>query len=142
MIRYDLKCDKEHSFEGWFANMAAFDDQSANGELACPVCGSLKVGKALMAPNIARKGSGKQSRRAAMAAPSQLEMRRFLQQVRKQVEQNSEHVGEKFPEEARKIHHGEVEQRNIYGDATPEQVEELRDEGIEIAAIPWVEPDN
>lgn len=142
MICYDLKCDKEHGFEGWFANMAAFDAQSANGELACPVCGSLKVGKALMAPNIARKGSSKQSRRAAMAAPSQLEMRRFLQQVRKQVEQNSEHVGEKFPEEARKIHHGEVEQRNIYGDATPEQVEELRDEGIEIAAIPWVDPDN
>lgn len=142
MIRYDLRCQKEHVFEGWFANMAAYDTQLANGELSCPACGSLKVGKAIMAPNVGRKSAQKDSSRAAMAAKTQLEMRRFLQQVRQHVEKNSEHVGEKFPEEARRIHHGEAEERNIYGDATPDQLEELRDEGIEIAAIPWVDPDN
>lgn len=142
MIRYDLRCHKEHVFEGWFANMAAYDAQLANGELSCPACGSLKVSKAIMAPNVGRKSAQRDSSRAAMAAKTQLEMRRFLQQVRQHVEQNSEHVGDKFPEEARRIHHGETEERNIYGDATPDQVEELRDEGIEIAAIPWVDPDN
>lgn len=142
MIRYDLRCNNEHVFEGWFADMAAYDTQSANGELACPTCGSIKVGKALMAPNLGRKSANKESSRAAMAAMGQLEMRRYLQQVRKQIEANSEHLGDKFPEEARRIHHGEAKERNIYGDATKQQVEELRDEGIEIAAIPWVDPDN
>lgn len=141
MIRYDLTCDKQHEFEGWFASMAAFDSQSASGALSCPVCGSVNVGKGIMAPNVGRKSNARESS-AVMAARGKLEMRRFLQQVRSHVEQNSEHVGAKFPEEARKIHYGETGERNIHGDATPEQVSALREEGIEIAAIPWVDPDN
>lgn len=141
MIRYDLICNKEHVFEGWFPNMAAFDDQSAKGELACPVCGSAKVSKGIMAPNIGHKSNSKENS-AVMAARGQLEMRKFLQQVRRHVEQNSEHVGEKFTEEARKIHYGETDERNIHGDATPAQVTALREEGIEIAALPWADLEN
>jgi hypothetical protein len=141
MIHYDLICHKEHRFEGWFANSAAFDTQLAAGELSCPECGSKKIGKAVMAPNITAKGNSS-SRLAAKAAMGQMEMRKFLRQVRAHVEQNADHVGEKFPEEARKIHYGEREASNIYGDATPEEVKDLRDEGIEVAAIPWVDPEN
>lgn len=141
MIRYDLICDKEHEFEGWFASMTAFDTQSANGALSCPECGSVNVTKGIMAPNVGRKSNTGQNS-AVIAARGKLEMRRFLQQVRSYVEQNSEHVGAKFPEEARKIHYGEAVERNIHGDATPDQVSALRDEGVEIAAIPWADPEN
>lgn len=142
MIRYDLICDKEHAFEGWFSNSAAFDEQAEKGELACPVCNSTKVSKALMAPRVGTKNNRKSGQRAAMAANKQVQMRQFLQAVRTHVEQNSEHVGEKFPDEARKIHYGEADQRNIYGDATVEEVKELRDEGIDVAAVPWPDRDN
>lgn len=142
MIHYDLICDKEHGFEGWFANSAAYDAQLAAGELSCPECGSAKIAKAIMAPNIAAKGNSRGGRWSAKAVLGQTEMRKFLRQVRAHVEQNADHVGEKFPEEARKIHYGEREAANIYGDATPQEVSELREEGIEIAAIPWVEPEN
>lgn len=141
MIHYDLLCDKEHRFEGWFANSAAYDAQVAAGELSCPECGSHKIAKAIMAPNVAAKGNST-ARLAAKAALGQKQMRKFLQQVRAHVEQNADHVGEKFPEEARKIHYGERDATNIYGDATPDEVRELREEGIEVAAIPWVEPEN
>jgi hypothetical protein len=142
MIHYDLICDKEHTFEGWFANSAAYDAQRVAGALSCPECGSEKIAKAIMAPNIAVKGNSKTGRLSAKAALGQSEMRKFLRQVRAHVEQNADHVGEKFPEEARKIHYGEREAANIYGDATPQEVKELREEGIEIAALPWVDPEN
>lgn len=142
MIHYDLICGKEHRFEGWFANSAAYDAQLAAGELSCPECGSAKIDKAIMAPNIAAKGNSRSGRMSSKAALGQDEMRKFLRQVRVHVEQNASHVGEKFPEEARKIHYGERDAANIYGDATPQEVRELREEGIEVAAIPWVDPEN
>lgn len=142
MIRYDLTCDQEHTFEGWFSDSAAFDAQAERGELGCPVCDSTAITKALMAPRVGTKGNRKDGQQAAMAAQGQVQVRKFLQSVRSHVEQNSEHVGEKFPEEARKIHYGEKDQRNIYGDATVEEVKDLRDEGIEVAAVPWPDRDN
>ncbi len=142
MIHFDLICDKEHGFEGWFANSAAFDEQLAVGALSCPECGSAKIAKAIMAPNIAAKGNNRGGRLSAKSVLGHAEMRKFLRQVRAHVEQNADHVGEKFPEEARKIHYGEREAANIYGDATPQEVRELREEGIEVAALPWVDPDN
>jgi hypothetical protein len=130
MIKYDLVCRKEHRFEGWFASSAAFEEQAAGAKVACPVCNSKKVAKAPMAPSVS-KSSG-----APMPSPA--EMRRFLMKLRHHVETTAENVGDKFADEARAIHAGDAEDRPIYGDATPEQVRELAEEGIEVAAIPWV----
>lgn len=142
MINFDLICDKEHGFEGWFANSAAYDAQLAAGSLSCPQCGSRKIAKAIMAPNIAPKGNSRKARAPGNIAPGHPQMREFLRKVRSHIEQDAEHVGEKFPEVARKIHYGEQDAVNIYGDATLEEVKELREEGIEITAIPWIEPEN
>jgi hypothetical protein len=142
VINFDLICDKEHGFEGWFANSAAYDAQLAAGSLSCPQCGSRKIAKAIMAPNIASKGNSRKARAPGNIAPGHAQMREFLRKVRSHIEQNAEHVGEKFPEVARKIHYGEQDAVNIYGDATLEEVKELREEGIEITAIPWIEPEN
>jgi hypothetical protein len=124
MIAYQLQCRNGHSFEGWFKDSAAFDAQAADGKLACPSCHSKKVEKAVMAPAIAGK------------AREQAEARAALRAMRKAVLDNAEHVGAAFPEEARKIHYGEVEQRTIYGEASAEEVEALLDEGVEVAPVP------
>ena len=134
MIRYDLTCRKDHRFEGWFASSAAYDDQAGKGAIACPVCNSKKIAKAPMAPSVAKTGSIKASTKALTPAA----MRAALVELRRHVETNAEHVGENFADEARAIHHGEAEDRPIYGDATPEEGEALAEEGINVARIPWV----
>jgi hypothetical protein len=133
MILFRLKCASDHEFEGWFRDNDAFDRQQANGDLACPVCGDKSVDKALMAPRLGR--SDKQ-------APSPAEMRRALQELRKQVETHCDYVGPGFAEEARKIHRGETPVRGIYGEATQGESRALADEGIEVACIPWVPPND
>src|SRR5579862_4478637 len=125
MIRYELRCGADHEFEGWFRNSAGFDEQLSAGELTCPVCGATEIVKAPMAPAVTR------------SAP-QIDPRTVLRALRKAVESNADNVGERFAEEARRIHYGETEARSIYGDATREETEALSDEGIEIAVIPWV----
>ena len=124
MIAYQLKCRNGHSFEGWFKDSAAFDGQAADGKLSCPSCNSKKVEKAVMAPAIAGKAREQAQARAALRA------------MRKTVLENAEHVGGAFPEEARKIHYGETEERPIYGEASMDEVESLVDEGIEVAPMP------
>ena len=148
MIVFDLKCGKDHVFEAYFADSATYEQQVEAGEIACPFCGDAKIAKAPMAPNIAvgNKARGEPELAPAPAPvparkPTPREMARAigtLRQMRSHIEQNFDHVGERFPEEARKIHYGEVERRSIYGDATKEEVGELADEGIEIGEIPWV----
>ncbi len=131
MIVYDLRCAGDHVFEAWFRDSAACDEQVAAGAVACPVCGDTKVNKAPMAPNIAlSRGPAKPDPRA--------EIVKQLRRLRAEVERNSEHVGPAFPEEARKIHYGETEPRNIHGDATAEEARDLRDEGVDFSVIPWV----
>lgn len=134
MIRYDLTCRKDHRFEGWFASSAAYDEQAAKGAVACPVCNSRKVAKAPMAPSVAKTPSTRASTKALTPAA----MRAALVELRRHVEGNAEHVGENFADEARAIHHGEAEDRPIYGDTTPEEGEALAEEGIQVARIPWV----
>lgn len=138
MIVFDLKCSKSHVFEAWFRDSASFDAQVAAGEVICPACGSKKVAKALMAPNIAarRDLSSSEQQNAAAAAVA------LLHKMREDVEKNCDYVGEQFAEEARKIHYGEVAKRNIYGEATPEQAEEMLEEGLEFAQIPWLQRRN
>jgi hypothetical protein len=156
MIVFDVKCSKDHVFEGWFSSSAGFEEQVAAGEVACPICGDLKVAKALMAPNVATtKAAGKgvtttveapSAVPAAVSAPDTVMLAKQKEQagqvmammraVKEHVEQNFDNVGTKFADEAKKIHYGEAEKRNIYGQATKEQAEELLEDGIEFGALP------
>ncbi len=136
MIKYQLRCDKAHEFEGWFADSATCDAQLKAGDVACPFCGSVEVSKAIMAPRIAKRESGKS---VAVAPPQEaVQLKQALRALRDQVEKNCDYVGEQFAEEARKIHYGEADARGIYGESTEQESAELADEGIEVSRIPWV----
>jgi hypothetical protein len=134
MILYELRCaEADHRFEGWFRDSATFEQQQAAHEIACPVCGDLRIDRAPMAPRVTKKSS-----QMPTDAEKQAQVRQLLRTMRKAVEENCEHVGERFAEEARKIHYGEADARGIYGDATQEEREALADEGIDVVQIPWV----
>jgi hypothetical protein len=156
MIRYALNCESGHGFESWFANSAAYDKQVKRALVACPICGSTKVEKAIMSP---RLGRGDDADGAAVAeapapppapatppapakaplavmSPPERELRKKLKELREHITKNSDYVGPRFPEQARKIHYGEVEHRSIYGEASPEEAKELHEEGIEFHPLP------
>lgn len=131
MIVYNLRCGNKHEFEGWFASSAAYDSQEAEGKLGCPVCDSRKIEKAPMAPSLPSSVGDRKS------APEEMrKMRQFVTGLRKHIETNAENVGREFPEEARKIHYGESEERHIYGEATLQEAKDLVDEGIDVAPMP------
>jgi hypothetical protein len=153
MIRYALVCAKGHSFESWFQNSAAFDRQAKRGLVECPVCGDTKVEKALMAPKLS--GTRKRDQATPMAAaetpaptaedaktpvamisPQEQEFRQKLKELREHLTQNADNVGQKFPEEARKMHYGESERRSIYGEASLQEAKALHEEGIEVHPLP------
>lgn len=141
MIRYQLRCDKTHGFESWFRDSAAYDALAAAGEVVCPVCGSARVEKQLMAPAIAKPSEnspapspGEPAQAMALAG----ERLRQLRELRKLIEANADYVGPAFAEEARKIHYGETDPRSIYGETSGEDMKALREEGIDIAVVPWV----
>ncbi len=159
MILYDLKCRKDHVFETWFRDSAAYEEQVAAGAIACPTCGSRKVEKALMAPRLSRSGrtrdaarhtgenkaqggpggvpGGKMATRAVKETTEAAEIMGKLRELRQKVEENCDYVGGEFAEEARKIHYGEEDPRNIYGETSDEQAEELHEEGVTFSRIPW-----
>ena len=131
MIVYTLKCAGEHRFESWFKDSGAFDEQAASGKLMCPVCRTSQVEKAPMAPALAGSVGERSS------APEELrKARQFMTGLRKYVEANADYVGPKFAEEARKIHYGETEERQIYGEATIDEAKDLIDEGVDVAPLP------
>ena len=156
MIRYALVCAKGHSFESWFQNSAVYDKQAKRGLVECPVCGDAKVEKALMAPKLS--GTRKRSRASmpmpapvaeapqlpsaevktpvAMVSPEEREFRAKLKELRDHLTKNADNVGEKFPDEARKMHYGEIEHRSIYGKASPEEAKDMHEEGIEFHPLP------
>ena len=164
MIRYALACDEGHAVESWFANSATYDRQVKRGLVSCPVCNSTKVEKAIMAPRVAgtkRRGDASLSAPmpegpassqpsaskappeapqtnvpVAMMSPQEREFRKKLKELRDHLTKNADYVGQKFPEEARKMHYGETEHRSIYGEATPDQAKELHEEGIEFHPLP------
>lgn len=144
MILFKLRCAAEHEFETWFRDNAAFDRLSRRGAIACPECGDTAVGKALMAPRLGRSRSDPAPAPAAGPAPaippSPAQLRHMLQHLRRQVEAHCDNVGERFAEEARRIHKGESDPRGIYGEATEAESRALAEEGIEFARIPWVPP--
>ena len=156
MIRYSLVCDRKHDFEIWFKNSADYDKQAKRGLVTCPLCGSEKVEKALMAPSLGRgtkKGSATSDTievppapaetpaveapsQVAMMSPQEKELRSKLKELREHLTKNSENVGNKFPEVARKMHYGEVEHKSIFGEASPQEAKELHEEGVEFHPIP------
>jgi hypothetical protein len=139
MIVYDLRCSNDHEFESWFQSSDAFDALVKARKLACPVCGATKVSKALMAPAVSGAGRKGDSTKA-VASPAAQQMGQYMQalrELRNQVEKNCDYVGEKFPEEARKMHYGEAEARSIYGESSETEAEALREEGIEFQRVPW-----
>jgi hypothetical protein len=139
MIRYTLRCEEEHEFEVWFRSIADCERITAAGETVCPFCDSREIEKALMAPAVPRPGKPASAERVTLASapdPKQIAMREALKELRRQVTENADYVGDRFADEARKMHYKEVEPRGIYGEATGEEAKKLEDEGIEFQALP------
>ncbi|HZK98797.1 MAG TPA: DUF1178 family protein [Caulobacteraceae bacterium] len=133
MIRYALICEHEHGFEGWFGESGDFDRQAAGGLLACPVCDSQSVRKQIMAPALA----GTKARGVASPAPGmRAMMMEAMGRVRRHVIDNFDYVGDRFAAEARSIHEGAAEERGIYGEASPREVEALVADGVPVAPLP------
>ncbi|WP_149539687.1 DUF1178 family protein [Siccirubricoccus phaeus] len=155
MIHYDLRCASGHEFDGWFKDSAAYEKQAKAGFVQCPVCGGTEVAKQLMAPAIPKKGKSRpklpvpaeapppaappaEARSQAAAGPVPAQVMALLQRMRAEVEKHCDYVGQDFAEEARKIHRGESDSRGIYGETSDAEAEALREEGIEVARLPWV----
>ncbi|MEP3274761.1 MAG: DUF1178 family protein [Stappiaceae bacterium] len=155
MIHFALTCQDDHSFEGWFRDSSDFDKQIESGFLLCPFCGSPEIRKALMAPAVSTSRQKEQaqsqqphqpqpqpapppsaSQQLATVAPQQQQVLEAMRAFRNKIAENADDVGNAFAEEARKMHYGESERRGIYGQAETEEVEELRDEGVEFFAMP------
>ncbi|MBN7757703.1 DUF1178 family protein [Nitratireductor aquimarinus] len=134
MISFNLICEHDHAFEAWFRNNADFDEQKKRDLVSCPQCGSTKVEKALMAPAVS---TGKKRDQIALAmGEKQKQALAQLKELSKKVRENADYVGDKFAEEARKIHFGETEARGIYGEATTDEAKALVDEGVEFLPLP------
>jgi len=154
MIRYTLRCDRGHAFESWFQTSSAYDSQVKRKLVTCPACGSARVEKAIMAPQIVSK-KARDSAVPAPASPADVttpsstplmmaqerELRAKLRELRDHIVKNADNVGERFPNEARKMHYGDIEHRPIYGEASPDEARSLIEEGVEVSPLP-VLPDD
>lgn len=141
MIVFDLICGQNHVFEAWFGSSKDYENQKASGLIECPMCFDDDVRKAVMAPSVGRKGNQAQDVLPAapghqMATGSMKDMVAIMTKLQRHVESNFENVGQEFPEEARKIHYGETEERGIYGEASPEETKALLDEGVDVFPMP------
>ena len=156
MIRYALRCERDHEFESWFQSSSAYDSQVKRKLVTCPVCGSAKVDKAIMAPRIVgKKGRERVAPEPAPAPTTEVaeqqptslmmaqerELRAKLKELRDHIVKNADNVGERFPNEARAMHYGDKEHRPIYGEASPEDAKSLIDEGIEVSPLPTLPED-
>jgi hypothetical protein len=154
MIRYNLRCERDHAFESWFQSSSAYETQEKRKLVNCPVCGSAKVERAIMAPQIMSKKGRDVPVQAPVAAAEvttpastplmmaqERELRTKLKELRDHIVKNADNVGERFPNEARKMHYGDIEHRPIYGEASPEEARSLIEEGVEVSPLP-VLPDD
>ena len=137
MISFNLICSKGHEFGGWFPNSDSFEKQVKKKQIPCPDCGDTKVSKSIMAPTVTAKSAVKEKRTADAA-----KLRKMLGEVRDHVEKNFDDVGDEFPEEARRIYYGETEPRDIYGNASDEEAEDLAEEGVPVGRLPWLKRPN
>jgi hypothetical protein len=138
MIKYALVCEHDHAFEGWFAISEDYETQQAAGQVACPVCASPGVRKQIMAPAV----TGTKAQTGVVDAPAATRqmMREAMGKVRQLVEENFDYVGDAFATEARAIHEGRSEDRGIYGEASPQEVRALVEDGVSVAAMPPAPP--
>ena len=157
MIRYTLRCEREHTFESWFQDSSAYDSQVKRKLVSCPVCESVKIDKAIMAPRIVgKKGRERAEPVPVPAAPAEApvaagstpllmaqerELRAKIKELRDHIVKNADNVGEKFPNEALKMHYGDIEHRPIYGEASPEEAKSLIEEGVEVSPLPVLPED-
>ncbi len=130
MIRYSLRCDNGHEFEGWFRSARAFDSQKAAGQVVCGFCGSTSVDKALMAPAVPKKSDGPEATPESAVSDA-------IAKLRAHVEANSDYVGAAFPDEARAMHEGRSRTRAIHGEARPDEARALIEDGIPVAPLPF-----
>ena len=157
MIRYSLRCDRGHAFDSWFQSSTAYEQQEKRKLVNCPACGSAKVERAIMAPQIVSK-KGREIAAPEPAAPApatevtapastpllmaqERELRAKLKELRDHIVKNADNVGERFPNEARKMHYGDIEHRPIYGEASPDEARALIDEGVEVSPLPVLPED-
>lgn len=138
MIRYALVCEHAHDFEAWFGSSSDYDDQAARGLVECPVCASRRISKQIMAPAVA--GTKRTAPDPLAARRMQAMMMEAAGQVRAHVEANFDDVGDAFAREARAIHEGRSEERGIYGQATPEEVRALKEDGVPCSPLPPAPP--
>jgi len=146
MIKYALACEQAHEFESWFPSSEAFEAQRKRGFVTCPFCDSAKVEKQIMAPSVARTDKAltapaREAQPVAILSEKERELRAALRALREHVMKNAEDVGKGFVEEARKMHHGETEERSIYGEADLAEARALLDEGIDVLPLPVVPDD-
>lgn len=155
MIRYNLHCEHGHGFESWFQSSSAYESQEKRKLVNCPVCGSAKVERAIMAPQIVSKKGRESAPPAPAPAATEVttaastplmmaqerELRAKLKELRDHIVKNADNVGERFPNEARKMHYGDIEHRPIYGEASPDEARSLIEEGVEVTPLP-VLPDD
>ena len=156
MIRYNLRCERGHAFASWFQSSSAYESQEKRRLVSCPSCGSVKVERAIMAPRVVSKKGREDSRTVPAEVAStevattestpllmaqERELRAKIKELRDHIVKNADNVGEKFPNEARKMHYGDIEHRPIYGEASPEEARALIDEGVEVSPLP-VLPDD
>jgi hypothetical protein len=151
MIRYALRCECGHAFDSWFQSSAVFDNQIKRKLVTCPACDSAKVEKAIMAPRLTRKRADRSTPAPApatdtpqtplMMAPQERELITKLRELRDHVTKTAENVGDKFPDEARKMHYGDIDHRPIYGEASRDEARSLIEEGVEVVPLP-VLPDD
>ena len=136
MIKYNLKCKNKHEFEGWFSDSKEFEKLKSKKIIECTFCGTKKVQKTIMSPNIVSK---QQKEKNIKSSRYIKKIRHDLLKMRIFIEKNFKYVGENLPQEVRKVYYDKSKNNNIYGKATPEETEELREEGIELATIPWID---
>jgi hypothetical protein len=136
MIRYSLKCDRAHEFEAWFRSSAVYDEQRSAGRVACAVCGSTEIDKAVMAPAVA--GASKQPEPEPSLTKPASPAEAAVADLRRHIERTSDYVGRDFAAEARRIHDGEADKRSIWGEASLRDAKALHDDGIPVAPIPWM----
>ena len=155
MIRYALQCERGHAFESWFQNSSAYESQVKRKLVSCPACGSAEVEKAIMAPRIVGKKAAESPENPpaapadVVAAPAstpllmaqERELRAKLKELRDHIVKSADNVGERFPNEARKMHYGDIEHRPIYGEASPDEARALIDEGVEVTPLPVLPED-
>jgi hypothetical protein len=158
MIRYSLRCERGHEFESWFQSSSAYESQEKRKLVNCPACGSAKVERAIMAPQIVSRKGREIAAPEPAAAPApateaatpastplmmvqQRELRAKLKELRDHIVKNADNVGERFPNEARKMHYGDIEHRPIYGEASPDDARALIEEGVEVSPLPVLPED-